>query len=502
MPRHPLVFVAVAALAAAAPAQDALTRQALQRIEKCEQAEPSLGAGDGKALLALVAELDWADKRLAAVIRPDEHHKAAVARSQAIRGKIAAKRAQAAEAPAPATRPTPGLDHAALAQLDKEVGAATHNFGIVPANLWDDDARRSAMQRDLAALTKRLATFPAGDAAVGAVQQKLAALQAKFDAVLAKVGSDRASAGGVGAQVDALLQKYVPTHLPDAPEAPFEPQRLRAFLERLRQLRDVELPADRAVAEQALQNVAADRQRAETLRHLVTVDWTRRVDDLQRNVTAALAAAVADGLRHADWLLATDADDRDQVANRILARGAFDTQMLRLRQAATAVAAAKVHDEFAGAAAVPAAERDAQAAKVDRATQHLQRLAVTTLDAVRMPPAASTDAELTEIATQTLQKPEHGAGKLLRLVVNAPKVSKEKREGWIQPDTNVVRVTVYRYEWDEFQVTTAEPVGDDVWLFVNTFKHYRSGDPTTPVGRWVLSQRFESTRILPANVDK
>lgn len=29
-----------------------------------------------------------------------------------------------------------------------------------------------------------------------------------------------------------------------------------------------------------------------------------------------------------------------------------------------------------------------------------------------------------------------------------------------------------------------------------------SGDPTTPVGRWVLSQRFESTRILAANVDK
>jgi hypothetical protein len=41
-----------------------------------------------------------------------------------------------------------------------------------------------------------------------------------------------------------------------------------------------------------------------------------------------------------------------------------------------------------------------------------------------------------------------------------------------------------------------------VWLFFNLLKYYHSGDPTTPVGRWILSKRFESTRILPENVDK
>ncbi len=495
-----LLVLTLGTLAGALPAQNTLTDQALQRIAKCEEQEPSLGANDGPALQALRADLDWANKRLAAVVRPDDAHKAAVARYQAIRAKVDAKCKAATAATKPATGAA--VDAAALAQLDKEIGAATRNFDIVPINLWDDDARRKTTQRDLAALAQRLTAFPAGDAAVAPVQQKLTALQAKFDTVLAKVTGDRAAAATIAADVEALLQKYVPANLPDVPEAPFEPERLRAFLLRLRQLHDQELPADAAKAEQAVQNVAIDRQRAEMLRHLVTADWPRRIEDLRRTVAAAVDGAVADGVSHADWLLATDPNDRDQVTNRILARGAFATQMQRLQQSAQALAAAKVHDELAGGAAPGADERAAQVAKIERAIAHLQRLAVSTLDAVRMPTAASTDAELLAIAEQTLQRPDYGVGKWLRLVVNAPKVHKEKREGWLQPDTNVLRVTVYSYVWDEFQVTTAEQVGDDTWLFCNTLKYFHSGDPTTPVGRWLLSQRFESTRILRENVDR
>ena len=39
-----------------------------------------------------------------------------------------------------------------------------------------------------------------------------------------------------------------------------------------------------------------------------------------------------------------------------------------------------------------------------------------------------------------------------------------------------------------------------MWLYANTLKRYESGDPTSKLGQWILSQRFPLTRILPENV--
>ena len=63
-------------------------------------------------------------------------------------------------------------------------------------------------------------------------------------------------------------------------------------------------------------------------------------------------------------------------------------------------------------------------------------------------------------------------------------------------------ISVYTYSWDEFQVTTAEEHDGEIWLYANLLKRYESGDTTTPIGHWILSKRFELTRILPENVDK
>ncbi len=492
--------VLLAGFAMALPAQDALTRQALQRIEGCEQALARLPAGDSKELQRCLADLDWAAKRLQAVVRPDEAHAAATRRLQVTRTALEAKRT-ATPAPAPAPGAAP-VDAAVVAQLTKDVAAAAHNFGIVPATMWSDDARRLGMQRDLEGLARRLGALPADAAELQAVRQQFAALQQQFAAAQAKVAGDQAAAGDVAGKVAALLAKYVPESLPAEPEAPYDAARLRAFLLALQQLRERELPADAAFAAAARQNSAIDRQRAESLQHLVTVDWPARIAALQANVAARVEAAVADGQRLAAWLLATDAADRDQVTNRVLARGAFAEQRARLAAAAAAVAAARVHDELTTGAAPAGVSRDEQAQLVERAVAHLQRLAVTALDAVRMPAAASDDAALVATATATLRRPEYGVGAWKRLVVSTAPVTRERREGWIRPDGDRAMVTLYTYRWDEFQVTTAEPVGDEIWLFVHTLRHYHAGDPTTPVGRWVLSQRFESTRMLAENVAK
>ena len=58
------------------------------------------------------------------------------------------------------------------------------------------------------------------------------------------------------------------------------------------------------------------------------------------------------------------------------------------------------------------------------------------------------------------------------------------------------------YEWDQFQATTAEKVGDVYYLYANTFKYYYSGDPRTPVKVWILNRRFQSSQILKENIAK
>ena len=54
---------------------------------------------------------------------------------------------------------------------------------------------------------------------------------------------------------------------------------------------------------------------------------------------------------------------------------------------------------------------------------------------------------------------------------------------------------------DEFQVTTAELVGEEHYLFYNRLKFFHSAGSTTPTGRWILSERFRSTRILREHLD-
>lgn len=288
--------------------------------------------------------------------------------------------------------------------------------------------------------------------------------------------------------------------MPRELQPPLSEEQLRGWATDLRNWRDTEITADLAFLDAAAGNAVVDSQHVARLRHWLADSWLRRISEVDGAVRARIESGVLDGQRIADFILETKADDRDQVVNRILGKGRFDDNMARLRDGAHATAMAGVYDQ---AMAVPVpSDRAAQSDKMARAIAHLQRLAVTALDAVRMPTAATTDAELLRIAADTLRKPDYGVKGWERLVINSDKVRQEARQAWVQPGTVSTTISYYHYVWDQFQVTTAEKVGDEVWLFFNLLKHYHSGDPTKPIGRWVLSQRFESTRILLENLDK
>ena len=130
---------------------------------------------------------------------------------------------------------------------------------------------------------------------------------------------------------------------------------------------------------------------------------------------------------------------------------------------------------------------------------------------VRMPKAATTDAELTRIARETLSQYDT-VGEIKRLVINAEKQHRTKEtseEKFTDIDVSLSGTvtlsgtkTTYFYEWDQFQVATAEPVGDKYHIFYTTLKYFTSGATTTPLNRWIVSGRLQGCEIPKANIDK
>ena len=133
------------------------------------------------------------------------------------------------------------------------------------------------------------------------------------------------------------------------------------------------------------------------------------------------------------------------------------------------------------------------------------------LKLVRMPDAASDDGDLEDIAEETLSNPKYGVGEIERLVINADKSHHTKESSEVEYDEVDVSITgkitlsgtqtTTFYEWDQFQVATAEREGDRYFIYYNTLKYFTSGATTTPQNRWILSARFKSTEILEDHID-
>ena len=481
-------------------AQDPLTKQAVRRLEEVEKAEPGLTPGDVKNANALLAMLDQAARRLNAVNdKTEATWKQASQRFTDLKAKIDAKAKAAPPAPG-----TAKVDAEKLAQLDKEIATCIVTFKLLSTKHLADPYRRQSTQKEIDGLTTRLAAFPAADEAVKPVATRLAEFQRLFADATAQLDKDVGAGAAVTTRLAELDAKYDSKNIPAPIEPPFTESQVAAWVTEVRRWRDTEIATDRQFLDEAAKNAAVDQQHVSRLRGWLDEGFGKRLAEMETQLQARLDADVTAGQQLAEFVLATDPNDKDQVTNRILGKGRFDENMARLVAAQQAIHVAHV---FRNGTMQPGKETKpdyAGAILVQKAIDHLQKLAVACLDAVRMPAAASTDAELLRIATETLKQPSYSVPTAERIVINAAKTHHERRDGYISVEAGATKakVTVYTYSWDQFQVTTAEKQGDEVWLFANTLKHYESGDPTTPVGRWILAERFQITRILPENVAK
>lgn len=134
------------------------------------------------------------------------------------------------------------------------------------------------------------------------------------------------------------------------------------------------------------------------------------------------------------------------------------------------------------------------------------------LELVRMPKAATTDSDLTDIALNTLKNPKYDyVGEIKRLVINSDKVHRSQKTTEAEFDKIDVSLsgtvtlsgteTTYFYEWDQFQVATAEPVEDKFYIFYTTLKYYTSGADRTPLNQWIISGRIQGSEIPEGNIN-
>lgn len=119
-----------------------------------------------------------------------------------------------------------------------------------------------------------------------------------------------------------------------------------------------------------------------------------------------------------------------------------------------------------------------------------------------MPKARSTDAALHKVVADVGARPKDGYT-FERAVINMPLKRVKSASGDIRrTGARTATVTATGYEWHQFQAITAEKVGDVYYLYANTYQYYLRGDARTPVKRWILSGRFQTTQILKENIGR
>lgn len=500
----------------AARAADGVVAQALRDIERIEGQAAAMAPGDKAAGRKYMGELNAIGTRLkTAPDKNDPRLPEAVERFNALQKRVVdTANAQAAPASAPAATPSaPAAAPAPAAAAPRLTSSDQARFNRLASNIRSLGQRIDAA--DLQTLLdarqagefgatldnqrRELAGFPAEVPGVVEEGRNLDAVAAKLEARLSDAKAKGAALGDVDATLTAIDTRVKAEPLPTAPKAEAGAEAAAAYVQALLGIK-AQARTDLAKLEQFAVAGIKD-QRIDRLRHWAGNERQRQADEGLRAAAQAADAQVQRGLRAVEFHAATDPAQADHRANRLLGEGRraanlaeFDAGLAGVRTAQAIDAALERKD---------APDRPAQARALETARAAYEQKYQVALAAVRMPPAGLTDEKYLAVAREVLANPSHGAKPSKRMVINSKQVARhEKKEAEIRPGTVTTTATIYHWVWDEFQVATAEPVGDAHYLFYNTLKLFHQGAPTTPLNRWVLADRFQGERILAENIDK
>ncbi len=329
-----------------------------------------------------------------------------------------------------------------------------------------------------------------------------------------------AELGDVQARLKALNLNIRQFKQPHTPQEPYQSGQLGQWLKQMATLRQAAAEAYKplvVIKQKAYlpntqltveQGGAYDMQDVERLERSL-VDLVKSIDEDLKTFDAHLKFVVANLKEGLNLYNQWDPNDPTDQANQFLTQGRAEEILARLAQnKQTAIEAT----HYAQLLKHPLYEERATLVKTIQGTiDQYKANHKKALERVRMPKPATNNPELKTIAKETLDKYDY-VGDVKRLVVNANKrhLSKETSEKeYDDVDVSLSGTitltgteTKYFYEWDEFQVATAEPVGDKHYIFYTTLKYFTRGDSTTPLNKWIISNRIQSCEIPETNIDK
>lgn len=332
----------------------------------------------------------------------------------------------------------------------------------------------------------------------GAIEKTNDAFEAKVKTAVAA----RDQHGDVDAKLAEIKKRVYEIKVPELNSYPQTQEQITAYAAGLEAVRR-HMAEDGAWLASIDGKVPLTVEQGNVFRHAKSEVQVSKPKGIERSLAIATETMdrwAEDQNRLLDFYEKIDPKSPNDRANKLLGQGKYDEGLKTLTTVKTAVETVAFYDKAIKRTNAP--DRGAQLARVDKAIADYKAKFQVALDTIRMPAAKSTDDKLHKVVAEVFARQKYGY-KSERVVINTDVKSYEKETGNISRSSiTTATVTVYKYKWDQFQATTAEKVGDDYYLFYNTFKFYHAADPTTPTKTWILSDRFQSSRILKENIAK
>jgi hypothetical protein len=491
--------IANAAPSGGAPADagppDPQVAEALTEIERFEGLAEGLEPGDLETAKAHLEALKPVLKKLQQA--PNKGHpkwREARDRYNAVNKAIAAKGNE---------QPTSGkfarltsTEQAWLAKLDRELKSSRAQLEKIDIAELQREETVKSWRRSVANMRGRHAKFQAKENRdVMGLGPRIDEVEKLLEQKVAESQTQLAALGDVKGNVDKIEGRYRKNPVPSGLRTPFTEAQAQEFASRVATTYKASLGDFAYLNKIEGKTTLVPKDRIARLKNWVGSEVPRRLKQSVDQTRQAADAWVETHLRTADGVKQTDPKDASHAANRLLGQGTVDKTVGSLQEGITAVKAVAALDKGLGRKDAP--DRQAQLARFQGAIAEIEEKYEIALGDKRMPEPADDHDKMAEIAEEVLKKPSYGVNPYKRLVVNSNVRRKEKKEAVASGNT----LTVYTYVWDQFQVTTAEKVGDEYYLFHNTMKYFHKAHPKTPTERWLVSDRFQGSRILEENID-
>ena len=508
----------IPAVSGTAHAADANLKAALYDLDRVAKQLPGLTPKRKANIARLLRNLEGAEGRLAASGDKDSQDwKDADARLKTYRQQLkdlmagtsapAKAQAPAAAATTPqAAKPSGAAPAIKMTSSDvSRFNRLVRTYQTIAGNLQRLDPKalhgnreRTKWRGQITRLGNDIAAFKVfiADPNVAQLTKNVADMTAAYKQIEANSLAAYESLGDVPGQLTALLQRYQRDKLPVPLDAPYEADRMAAWAKYLKafveQTNTDAAWLTKVAATTDLHGFDINNALNGTVGHTAKTALETAVKKTREEIYKPLQKLQYGPVKMVSEL---SPDDTHKIRNTLLGEGKYEALMADIRAALQAIETGTALDIALGQKKDPAT--DQLTAEISARRDKINALFETVLADVRMPAAKSDDTELTAAAEKVLSGERYGY-KWDRLVINSGLNSKRETRAWWSGNT----AKAATYAWKEFQVATAEKVGDQYFIFYNLFHYYSSGDSTTPLNRWILNKRFQSSRILEDNIAK